>query len=182
MVQPLLPLVVEPAELAGNLDAENLLIVDLCRPETYAQTHVPGAVHIDYAQIVAARSPAMGMLPSEAQLCEVFSGISLTPDRHVVAYDDEGGGHASRLLWTLDVIGHSHYSLLNGGLHAWLNDRHPVSAEAVRRPRSQYTVKFRDTVLANKNYIVNHLRDPNVVIVDTRVPDIFPARSTSTGS
>lgn len=71
---------------------------------------------------------------------------------------DEGSGRASRLLWTLDVIGHPHYSLLNGSLHAWLNDRHPVSAEAVRRPRSQYTVKFRDTVLADKNYIVSHLR------------------------
>ena len=170
MLQPLLPLIVEPAELVRNLGAEKLLIVDLCRPETYAQTHAPGAVHIDYAQIVAARPPAMGMLPSEAQLSEVFSGIGLTPDSHVVAYDDEGGGRASRLLWTLDVIGHAHYSLLNGGLQAWLNDRHPVSSEAVRRPRSQYTVKFRDTAVADKNYIVSHLRDPNVVFVDTRTP------------
>ena len=170
MVQPLLPLIVEPEELVRNLDAENLLIVDLCRPETYAQTHVPGAVHVDYAQIVAARPPAMGMLPGEAQLSEVFSGIGLTPDRHVVAYDDEGSGRASRLLWTLDVIGHSRYSLLNGGLHAWLNDRDPVSSGEVHRPRSQYTVKFRGTAVADKNYIVSHLHDPNVVFVDTRTP------------
>jgi thiosulfate/3-mercaptopyruvate sulfurtransferase len=170
MLQPLLPLIVEPAELVRNLDVENLLIVDLCRPETYAQTHVPGAVHIDYAQLVAARPPAMGMLPSEAQLCEIFSSIGLTPDRHVVAYDDEGGGRASRLLWTLDVIGHTRYSLLNGGLHAWLSDRHPVSSETVRQPRSQYTVKFPETGVADKNYIVSHLHDPNVVFVDTRTP------------
>ena len=52
MAQPLLPLIVEPAELVRILEAEKLLIVDLCRPETYAQTHVPGAVHMDYAQIV----------------------------------------------------------------------------------------------------------------------------------
>jgi len=110
------------------------------------------------------------------------SGRRKPLDCRPVSARDEGSGRASRLLWTLDVIGHPHYSLLNGGLHAWLNDRHPVSSEAVRRPRSQYTVKFRDTVLADKNYIVNHLRDPNVVIVDTRAPDIFPARSTSTGS
>ena len=170
MAQPLLPLVVEPAELVRNLDAENLLIVDLCRPETYTQTHVPGAVHVDYSRIVAARPPAMGMLPGEAQLSEVFSSIGLTPDSHVVAYDDEGSGRASRLLWTLDVIGHAHYSLLNGGLHAWLNDQHPVSSEAVRRPRSQYTVKFPETAVADKNYIVSHLHDPNVVFVDTRTP------------
>ena len=170
MIRPLLPLIVEPAELAGHLDAENILIVDLCRPEIYAQTHVPGAVHIDYAQIVAARPPAMGMLPDDAHLSELFSGIGMTPDTHVVAYDDEGGGRASRLLWTLDVIGHTRYSLLNGGLHAWLNDRHPVSAEPFRRPRTQYTVKVHDMAVADKNYIVSRLHDPEAIIVDTRAP------------
>ncbi len=170
MAQSLLPLIVEPTELAGYLTAENLLLVDLSRSETYAQTHVPGAVHLDYRQIVAARPPTMGALPDEAQLSETFSAIGLTPESHVVAYDDEGGGRAARLLWTLDVIGHRHYSLLNGGLHAWLNDRLPVNAEPVQRPRSQYVVKYIDTVIADKNYIVGHLRDPGMVIVDTRTP------------
>lgn len=170
MAQSYLPLVVEPAELAANLATENLLIVDLCRPETYAQAHVPGAVHLDYRQIVAARPPAIGTLPDEAQLSETFSAVGLTPESHVVAYDDEGGGRAARLLWTLDVIGHRHYSLLNGGLHAWLNDRQPVSAEPTQRPLSRYAVKFHGTAVADKNYITSHLRDPNLVIVDTRTP------------
>jgi thiosulfate/3-mercaptopyruvate sulfurtransferase len=170
MVQPLLPLIVEPSELVRSLDAENILIVDLCRPEVYAQTHVPGAAHIDYAQIIAARPPAMGLLPDEMRLSELFGSIGMTPDSHVVAYDDEGNGRASRLLWTLDVIGHTRYSLLNGGLHAWVNDRHPVSADVVRRPRTQYTVKFHDTVVADKNYILSRLHDPNVIFVDTRTP------------
>lgn len=170
MTQPLVRLVVEPAELEKHLGAENLLIVDLCRPETYAQAHVPGAVHLDYAQIVAARPPAMGMLPDAAPLSDVLSSIGMTPDRHVVAYDDEGGGRASRLLWTLDALGHSRYSLLNGGLHTWLNDRHGVSNEPVKKVRSDYTVKFDNKVVADKNYIMKHLRDAGVIIVDTRTP------------
>lgn len=170
MAQPLLPLVAEPEDLEKNLGASNLLIVDLCRPEIYAQTHVPGAVHIDYTQIVAARPPAAGLLPSEPVLSEVFSSIGMASDSHVVAYDDEGGGRASRLLWTLDVIGHPRYSLLNGGLHAWLNEGHPVSNEPVNKSRSQYAVQFRDSAVADKSYIMNRLRDPNVVIVDTRTP------------
>ncbi len=170
MTQSPLPLIVEPTELAGNPAAEKLLLVDLCRPETYAQAHIPGAVHLDYRQIVAARPPAMGMLPDEARLSEAFSAIGLTPESHVVAYDDEGGGRAARLLWTLDVIGHRRYSLLNGGLHAWLNDRLPVSAEPAQRPRSQYAAKFHDAAVADKNYIARHLRDPDRVIVDARTP------------
>jgi len=170
MAPALLPLIVEPAELETHLGAENLLIVDLSRPETYAQAHLPGAVHLEYAQIVAARPPAMGVLPDAAQLSEALGSIGATPDSHIVAYDDEGGGRAARLLWTLDVIGHSRYSLLNGGLHAWTNERHPVNAQPVRRPRSSYPVTFRDGAVADKNYILEHLRDPGVVIVDARSP------------
>lgn len=170
MAQALLPLVAEPAELGKNLGKEHLLLVDLCRPETYAQSHIPGAIHIDYSKIVAARPPAMGALPDPAMLSETFSFIGLTPDSHVVAYDDEGGGRASRLLWTLDVVGHHRYSLLNGGLHAWLNDRHRVSNEPVSTSHSDYTVKFDNRVVAEKGYILNHLRDAGVIIVDTRTP------------
>ncbi len=170
MTQALFPLIVEPAELEKHLGAENLLIVDLCRPETYAQTHVPGAVHLDYAQIVAARPPAMGMLPDAAPLSNVLGSTGMTPDHHVVAYDDEGGGRASRLLWTLDVIGHYRHSLLNGGLHAWLNDRHRVSHELVMKTRTNCTVKFDNKVVADKNYIMKHLRDTGVITVDARSP------------
>lgn len=170
MAQAFLPLIVEPAELEKNLGLENLLIVDLCRPETYAQAHLPGAAHLDYAQIVAVQPPAMGLLPDAARLSDALGSIGMKPDSHVVAYDDEGGGRASRLLWTLDAIGHSRYSLLNGGLHAWLNDRHRVSSEPVKKARSGYTVRFNDKVAADKNYIMNHLRDAGVVIVDTRTP------------
>jgi thiosulfate/3-mercaptopyruvate sulfurtransferase len=170
MDQPLLPLIVEPAELEKHLGAEDLLIVDLSRPETYAQAHLPGAAHLDYVQIVTARPPAAAMLPSEEQLSEVFGALGMTPETHVVAYDDEGGGRAARLLWTLDVVGHALYSLLNGGLHAWLNEKRPVDAGTVKRPRRRYAVKYHDTAVADKNYIVQHLHDPGVVIVDTRTP------------
>ncbi|GAB4509697.1 MAG: thiosulfate sulfurtransferase [Sulfuricaulis sp.] len=170
MAQALIPLIVEPAELEKQLGVENLLIVDLCRPETYAQAHVPGAVHLDYTKIVAARPPANGMLPDAAPLSDALSSIGMTPDHHVVAYDDEGGGRASRLLWTLDALGHSRYSLLNGGLHAWLNDRHMVNNEPVKKVQSDYTVKFDNKVVADKNYIMKHLHDAGVIIVDTRTP------------
>ncbi len=170
MAQALLPLIVEPADLEKNLGREQLLLVDLCRPETYAQVHVPGAVHIDYSKIVAARPPAMGVLPDPALLSETFGSIGLTPDSHVVAYDDEGGGRASRLLWTLDAVGHRRYSLLNGGLHAWLNDRHRASIEPVSTSRSDYIVKYDHSVVADKAYILDRLHDAGVIIVDTRTP------------
>ncbi len=151
MSTPQLPLIVEPEELERQLGQESILVVDLCKPEIYAQSHIPGAVHLDYAQIVAVNKPVMGLLPNESQLNEVFSSIGLTPEHHVVAYDDEGGGRASRLLWTLEAMGHTRFSLLNGGLHAWTLERRALKSGTETRARSQYRVQRRETVIADKS-------------------------------
>lgn len=114
-----LPLIVEPGELAGRLQEPGLLIADLNPQEHYRQAHIPGAIQLDYAAIVAAQPPVMGLLPSQEQLGRVFSALGLTAETQVVAYDSEGGGKAGRLIYTLHAIGHEKCSWLNGGLLAW---------------------------------------------------------------
>ena len=173
MPSSLLPLIVEPEELEHQLGLESILIVDLSKPEVYIQSHIPGAVHLDYAQIVAVHRPVMGLLPEDSQLNEVFSSIGLTPEHHVVAYDDEGGGRASRLLWTLEAIGHPRFSLLNGGLHAWAMERRSLKSGTETRARSQYWVQRNDAAVADKMYILKHLGDPAVVLLDTRSVDEY---------
>ncbi|MFQ6021319.1 MAG: sulfurtransferase [Acidiferrobacterales bacterium] len=165
-----LPLIVEPAELEAQLGAIDLLIVDLCRPELYRQGHIRGAVHLHYTQLVAVRPPVMGLVPSDEQLIKVLGALGLTTDTFVVAYDDEGGGCAARLLWTLEVVGHPHYALLDGGLHAWAAEQRPLSADAVTPNPSDYLVTVQGGPVANKEYILEHLSDPKVVLVDTRSP------------
>lgn len=169
----LLPLLVEPDELERQLGQESILSIDLCKPETYAQSHIPGAVHLEYAQIVAVNKPVMGLLPSESQLNKVFSSIGLIPEHHVVAYDDEGGGRAARLLWTLEVMGHTRFSLLNGGLHAWNLEGRPLKSGTENRAHSQYRVQRRETIIADKTYILKHLGDPAVVLLDARSIDEY---------
>jgi len=109
-----LPLILEPSELKENLNRDNLLVIDLSNPATYVQYHIPRAIFLNYEWIVRIEHPRMGLLPTEEQLNNVFSSLGLTKDTHVVVYDDEGGGRASRLLWTLVVAGHKNFSLLNG--------------------------------------------------------------------
>ncbi|MFN3587594.1 MAG: sulfurtransferase, partial [Moraxellaceae bacterium] len=87
-----LPLLLEPVVLHAHLDSPDVLIVDLGKESVYLQAHVPGAVLCNGKQLVAGQQPAPGMLPSAEQLSAVFSALGLTPDTHVVVYDDEGGG------------------------------------------------------------------------------------------
>ena len=129
-----LPLLLDPADLAGMLgQRDDVLLVDLSKPENHVQYHIPGAVHLDYGRIIRMDRPVMGLLPEVHELEQVLGAIGIGPDTHVVAFDDEGGGKAGRLLWTLDCLGHDRYSLLDGGLVAWANEGHPTDHLQVTR-------------------------------------------------
>jgi thiosulfate/3-mercaptopyruvate sulfurtransferase len=171
--QALLPLLVEPAELDAKLDAPNLLIVDLNRAEVYAQSHLPHAVWLDYAAITAANPPAMGLLPDAATLTTVLRAIGLRRDTHVVAYDSEGNSRAARLLWTLEAVGHRHYSLLNGGLAAWQQEGRRLSMEAVKPAPGDFTVTLNSEAIADKHWIAEHLKDPQVLLLDARTAEEY---------
>jgi thiosulfate/3-mercaptopyruvate sulfurtransferase len=168
-----IPLLIEPEQLQAQLDQPDLLIIDLGKAETYAKAHIPGAVHLDYMKIVAMQKPVMGLLPDAHTLSQIFSSIGLTADKHVIAYDDEGGGRAARLLWTLDAIGHNKASLLNGGIGAWYNEGHPTDNTPVQATPSEYTATIVDTPIADQNFIREHLNDNAVALLDSRSPEEF---------
>ncbi|RLU02429.1 MAG: sulfurtransferase [Ketobacter sp.] len=168
-----LPLLLEPEDLEPLLGQPGLLLVDLCRPEQYAAAHIPGAVYLPFMQLMSGQMPGPGKLPPEAALSEIFSALGLTPDTHVVAYDDEGGGWAGRLIWTLDVLGHQHYSYLNGGLHAWAEAQKPLE-EGVNVPEpSQYKAHIHNGPMMTKEEILQRLELPNFVIWDARSPEEY---------
>lgn len=169
------PLLMEPAQLQPLLGQPNLLVVDLCRPEQYTSAHIPGAVYLPFAQLMSGQAPAPGKLPPELQISQALSAIGLTPQTHVVAYDDEGGGWAGRLLWTLDIIGHPKYSYLNGGLHAWAGEQRPLERDIHSPEPSQYSAHFIDQSWATKADILDKLQqqDDSFVIWDARSPEEY---------
>lgn len=133
-----LPLLLEPETLHLQLSRPDLLVVDLSAPRIYEQAHIPGSVHLPHTRLQAGTPPAPGALPTLDALEQLFAELALTPDTHVVALDDEGGGWASRLLWVLESIGHTRYSLLNGGIHAWLADGLPTTDQITVRTTGDF--------------------------------------------
>ncbi len=163
-----LALLVEPEEFVKRLGTPGLLIVDLCRDEVFAQYHLPGAVHVNPAELISGERPAVGKLPSKQRLDALFSRIGLTPETHVVAYDDEGGGWAARLIWTLEVIGHKHMSLLNGGLNAWAALNLPLTTDQIQPISTTTDVTISTDLVADKGDVLDSLNDPNAQIWDAR--------------
>lgn len=161
------PHLIEPEELAANLE-DGYLIIDLCSEQQYLSGHIPGAVHVSPQELVSGEPPAPGRLPSKEQLEALFTRIGLTPAQPVVVYDDEGGGWAGRMAWTLDVIGHQNWRYLNGGLTAWMAANHPLEAmERTPIPRV-CQVHFQPQWSIDAEGILARLKEPGFAIWDAR--------------
>ena len=159
---------IEPSEAESLLDTDPILIIDLGKAETYLQHHLPGAIYLDYKHIVHGQLPAPGKLPAEERLQALFSALGLTPDTLVLVYDDEGGGKASRFIWTLEVVGHTRYRLLNGGIYSWVSEGHPTERDAVRPRPAEFSLQLENAPLAEASYIRSVLDSDDHVLLDTR--------------
>ncbi|MEB3768309.1 sulfurtransferase [Acinetobacter sp. MD2] len=124
-----LGLLIEAEDLLPHLGHPQLKIIDLSRSSVYEQLHLPHAIHVKPHQLLQQHELATGVLPDSAQLQQLIEALQLSSEQHVVVYDDEGGGWASRLIWNLHCLGFHKTSLLNGGIHAWLALGYPTSSE-----------------------------------------------------
>ncbi len=168
-----LPALIDTQTLRDNLHNPELLIIDLCSPESYAEGHIEGAVHVPPGKLSCGIKPATGKLPPLADLQSLFESIGLTADRHVVVYDDAGGSWAGRMIWTLELIGHSSASFLNGGIAAWRSAGFPVSQETPTPQISKLSLTLNTDFIADMGEIIQNLDNSNYAIWDARAPEEY---------
>ncbi|MDH3452204.1 MAG: rhodanese-like domain-containing protein, partial [Gammaproteobacteria bacterium] len=123
-------LLVEPQWLATRLDDPGLRIVDLCKADHYARHHIRGAVHLAYDRLVTKAPPVGGLLPERSEFADLMGSLGISNKHRVIAYDEEGGGRAARLLWSLHAYGHRDASILDGGATSWAGDGFPLEETA----------------------------------------------------
>lgn len=167
----LLPRVVDiDAFVAVQADAR-VRLIDLSAAAVYAQQHIPQALHLEYTRLVRRAPPVLGLAPTPSDLAAILGEAGIDPDHHIVAYDEEGGGRACRLLWTLDLAGHvGGGSLLDGGLAAWLARGYPTETSSHNAPSSRYPVNMHQGVAVDKDYVLARIGTHGTIIVDARSP------------
>ena len=164
---------IEAKELEACLGDENMLVIDISIPQVYKEGHIPGAVHLSYPKIVYAHDDVDCDIPPDDVLSKAFSELGLKPEHHVVIYDSQYNPMACRLCWTLEEIGHTQFSVINGGLHSWKDAGLPVEVEPNQLDVSEFRAQQTGNSNATTEYIKSKLNDPNVVILDTRLEEEF---------
>lgn len=164
-----LALLLQAGELQKIINSgKELLIIDVSSEANFINGHIPGAQNIPPSTLQGGIKPAVGKIPSEQQLNRLFSAIGLTENSHIIAYDDEGGGWAGRLIWTLDAIGHKHYSYLDGGIHAWKAAGLPIETGETTSSSSCYSVSINTDPISELDDVLSALDDASVAIWDAR--------------
>jgi thiosulfate/3-mercaptopyruvate sulfurtransferase len=122
---------VSPAWLNAHLHDQNLVVLDIrsaidgSKPETFAQGHIPGAVHSDYdkAGWRVTRNDVPFMVPTTPELEKLIGDLGIDEASHVVVVPAGVNvldfGSAARTYWTLKYAGVRDVSILDGGLAAW---------------------------------------------------------------
>ncbi|UZA78031.1 phosphatidylserine decarboxylase [Pseudomonas syringae] len=165
-----LSLVIEPNDLLERLDAPELILVDLTSSARYEAGHIRGARFVDPKRTQLGKPPAPGLLPDTASLEQLFGELGHNPDAVYVVYDDEGGGWAGRFIWLLDVIGHSRYHYLDGGLLAWEAQLLPLSTDVPPAAEAPVTLTLHDEPTATREYLQSRLGAADLAIWDARAP------------
>jgi thiosulfate/3-mercaptopyruvate sulfurtransferase len=113
----------------------------------------------------------MGLLPDNEVFSNLICALGVKKNSLIVAYDDEGGGCAARLVWTLHVFGHEKAVVLNGGLHSWANEGHELTRDVPDTPKTtDYQLKKTHRHTATRAFIMTHLENPKVAFLDARSP------------
>ena len=164
----MLPLIIEATELHQHLDNPNLLIIDLSSEENYQKGHIPGAIHLASSRLLCGEQPVPNKQLSAQQLAVLCQDIGLTEQSIVVAYDDQMGPWAGRLIWTLNIAGHQNCSMLNGQLRNWTDQNLTLEQTINRRSPTQYSLNIAPHLAIDVAAITQNLDDPNTVIWDAR--------------
>jgi thiosulfate/3-mercaptopyruvate sulfurtransferase len=160
----------------------NLLICDcrfdLPRPEAgyqrYLSQHIPGAIHIDLEKDLSdSKTGTNGRhpLPTPVNWARTRQRLGVSPDIHVIAYDDQGSVFASRLWWMLSSIGHKKVQVLDCGFDSWKGQistsiHNPTPFEQQLKP-----IEYQGLALVDE--ILNNLTLQRRKVIDARSSDRF---------
>jgi thiosulfate/3-mercaptopyruvate sulfurtransferase len=116
------------SELKGMLGSPDLILIDAGAGaparEAYTKKHIEGALYIDLNEDLSdikedAAEGGRHPLPSAEDFGQTISKFGITPESHVIIYDDKGGANAAaRFWWMMCAIGHEKVQVLNGGIQA----------------------------------------------------------------
>ena len=189
-MQPL----VSAAWLNSHRSEPNLVVLDIrsaidgSTPESFAQGHIPGAVHSDYdkAGWRVTRNNVPFMVPTTAELEKLIGDLGIDETSHVVVVPAGVNvidfGSAARTYWTLKYAGVGNVSILDGGLAAWKAAGYALETGAHAPSPAIFTATIDNSILALAPDVEKIEQNGGATLVDARPVSFFLGKEKAPAS
>lgn len=171
--------IITPQELLGLSKQPHLVLVDArTGPQAATQfmaEHLAHAVYVDLEKDLAAvpDNAAHGgrhPLPPVEAFAALLGQRGISPETHVVVYDDKGGANAAaRFWWMLKAAGHTQVQVLSGGIQAALTAGFPTGhGPATSTALPSYPFTQWQLATADLEETAQASQDPHRLVIDVR--------------
>jgi thiosulfate/3-mercaptopyruvate sulfurtransferase len=173
-LSPIYPIIAAKDLVA--LSPETYLLVDASFGKAnFEKKHLKGSLHVDLNADLSdikdnAANGGRHPLPSTEKFCALLSRLGISPETHVVVYDDKNGANAAaRFWWMMRAIGHQKIQVLDGGLAAAESAGFPIESGEGDIPNSAtYPAKGWILPLSNIQEVERVSQDPDFLVIDVR--------------
>ncbi|MFD1605836.1 sulfurtransferase [Flavobacterium artemisiae] len=166
------------AEELSQLNLAEIILVDARAGanafENYQNQHLKEARFVDLNRDLAAipENPANGgrhPLPSIEDFSKTLSSLGISPESHVVVYDDKNGSNfAARFWWMMRAVGHEKIQVLNGGYQAAITFGFPTNSGEEFFPKTDYPIQNWQLPLAAIDEVEIARKTDQNIIIDVR--------------
>jgi thiosulfate/3-mercaptopyruvate sulfurtransferase len=167
-------LIVNSAWLSDHLNDADLVLLHVGDKAEYEKSHIPGARFVSMQDVsISSMDHDKGLmleLPNTDTLRAHLAALGISDNsRIVVYYGNDWVSPSTRILLTLDFAGlGSHSALLDGGMNAWKETGHVVTAEPAKQVTGKLSQLKTHSVVVDINYVQSHLKDADFHLIDGR--------------
>ena len=150
---------VDADTLRSEIRDKSVKVLDIRKEEDYKQGHVPGAINLPLANLLADDSPE--------KVLQYAKSFGIDDETSVVVYDDTFGALASRVAWTLQYVGHEDVSLLDITFSNWKKLGLETSVDLPSIAKKEHSLKLRPEILATADYLMP-AKEKGAILMDNR--------------
>lgn len=169
--------------LAAHLDDADVVVLDVDgRVQRFDEGHIPGARRLDPGGIAWEGDPPVGsQMRTPAEIEAALEAVGVGERGRIVVYGDNPL-LAARAWMTLDAMGlGARTSLLDGGLGGWKREGRPLSGDTPSFRPGALTLHPRDGVIVDAAWVLDHLDDPAITLIDARADDEYTGEDGGRG-
>jgi len=171
--------------VAQHLKDENLVLLhaNWSRGD-YRKAHIPGARFLWLNSLAKDTPDRSTELPSKDEASSVLKDLGITDHSRIVVYfQGQNMTMTTRMLLTLTYLGlGDRVALLDGGFEAWKAENRPVTNEIPMVTPGTYAPTLHPEVVADSDWLKEHLSDPNITIIDARAKRFYDGSSGGTSA